>query len=82
MSYENKRKALFDSLLDAEKCVSGTSLEQSNATKKDEIFNRNQSKITSKKFRGRESIFKRPELPITKCLKPRRAPDYQVRRNQ
>lgn len=29
-------------------------------------------------LRGKESIFKKPELPIARCLKPRRLPDYQV----
>ncbi|XP_023293903.2 uncharacterized protein LOC111677082 [Lucilia cuprina] len=29
-------------------------------------------------LRGKESIFKKPELPIARCLKPRKLPDYQV----
>ncbi|KAH8315921.1 hypothetical protein KR074_001640 [Drosophila pseudoananassae] len=31
-----------------------------------------------RKMRGKESIFKKPELPIGRCLKPRRTPDYQI----
>lgn len=31
----------------------------------------------TKQFRGKESLFKRPELPISKCLPMRRAPDFQ-----
>lgn len=35
--------------------------------------------IETNKFRGKkESIFKTPALPISKCLKPRSAPGYQV----
>jgi len=32
-----------------------------------------------RRMRGKESIFKKPELPIGRCLKPRKTPDYQVR---
>lgn len=31
-----------------------------------------------KNLRGKESMFKKPELPIARCLKPRSLPDYQV----
>ncbi|XP_016997886.2 uncharacterized protein [Drosophila takahashii] len=31
-----------------------------------------------RRMRGKESIFKKPELPIGRCLKPRKTPDYQV----
>ncbi|KAL7733442.1 hypothetical protein ACLKA6_004923 [Drosophila palustris] len=31
-----------------------------------------------RRLRGKESIFKKPELPIARCLKPRKTPDYQV----
>ncbi|EDV96084.1 uncharacterized protein LOC6557362 [Drosophila grimshawi] len=31
-----------------------------------------------RRLRGKESIFKKPELPIGRCLKPRKTPDYQV----
>ncbi|KAH8408299.1 hypothetical protein KR215_002002 [Drosophila sulfurigaster] len=27
---------------------------------------------------GKESIFKKPEMPLARCLKPRKTPDYQV----
>lgn len=33
-----------------------------------------------RRMRGKESIFKKPELPIGRCLKPRKTPDYQVTR--
>lgn len=31
-----------------------------------------------RRLRGKESIFKKPELPIGRCLKPRKTPDYQM----
>uniref|UniRef100_A0A1I8MTH8 U5 small nuclear ribonucleoprotein TSSC4 n=1 Tax=Musca domestica TaxID=7370 RepID=A0A1I8MTH8_MUSDO len=31
-----------------------------------------------KSLRGKESIFKKPELPISRCLKPRTLPDFKV----
>lgn len=31
-----------------------------------------------KHLRGKESLFKKPELPIARCLKPKRLPDFQV----
>ncbi|XP_001353709.2 uncharacterized protein [Drosophila pseudoobscura] len=31
-----------------------------------------------KRMRGKESIFKKPEMPIGRCLKPRKTPDYQM----
>lgn len=31
-----------------------------------------------RRMRGKESIFKKPELPIGRCLKPRKTPDYQI----
>lgn len=76
-SFENKKKLLFDCLTSAEQCIKGTSLEQTK-------FNRNESrgsdspKRITKRFHGRESIFKKPALPISKCLRPRHIPDYQV----
>ncbi|XP_037933648.1 uncharacterized protein LOC119668269 [Teleopsis dalmanni] len=33
---------------------------------------------TLKNLQGKESIFKRPEKPIGRCLKPRKTPDYQI----
>lgn len=77
-NYIDKQKLLFDSLLNAEKSVSGTSLEQTHTRDVEKGDNR-PSKVTSRRFRGKESIFKRPAAPINKCLKPRRVPDYQVK---
>lgn len=78
-NYEDKKKMLFDCLSSAEKCIQGTSLDQRQFTR-DEPKQRDDSKalIKSRRFHGKESIFKRPEAPISKCLRPRRVPDYQV----
>ncbi|XP_055912104.1 uncharacterized protein LOC129946094 [Eupeodes corollae] len=84
--FEMKRNALFASLDIAGKDLKGTILDQTgpeshtvNLLKRsapsEEIIS---SDRTLTKLRGKESIFKKPELPIAKCLKPRVAPDYQV----
>lgn len=77
MAYEEKKKMLFDCLLTAEKNIIGTSLEQKELHI-DRLPQKTESKVVGRRFQGRESIFKRPAAPISKCLKPRRAPDYQV----
>lgn len=78
-TYENKRKMLFESLNAAEKCIKGTILEQKNERppNKYAVLGDEQA-LVGKKFQGKESIFKKPAMPISKCLKPRRTPDYQV----
>lgn len=77
LSFDDKKKLLFESLTTAEQCIKGTRLEQ-----KEEKFSdrtrQNQSMKVSRRFQGKESIFKRPEAPISKCLRPRRVPDHQV----
>lgn len=79
MAYEEKKKLLFDCLLTAEKSIAGTSLEQKESSTHHRPIRSDESKAVSRRFHGKESIFKRPAAPIAKCLKPRRAPDYQVR---
>lgn len=76
-SYENKKKLLFDCLNNAEQCIKGTSLEQAKSNRNESVNNDGQKRI-AKRFHGRESIFKRPAAPISKCLRPRHVPDYQV----
>lgn len=77
LSFNDKKKMLFDSLTTAEQCIKGTRLEQIEETYSDRT-RQNQSKEVSRRFQGKESIFKRPEAPIGKCLRPRRMPDHQV----
>ncbi|XP_055843543.1 uncharacterized protein LOC129910265 [Episyrphus balteatus] len=83
--FETKRNALFASLDIAGKDLKGTILDQTgpeshtvNLLKRCAPAEEISSDRTLTKLRGKESIFKKPELPIAKCLKPRVAPDYQV----
>lgn len=77
LSFDDKKKMLFDSLTRAEQTVKGTRLEQIEDSYSDRT-RQNQSRDVSRRFQGKESIFKRPEAPIGKCLRPRRVPDHQV----
>lgn len=77
LNFEDKKKLLFDCLTSAEQSIKGTNLEQKDEFCADAL-ERNQSKEVSRRFQGKESIFKRPQAPIGKCLRPRRTPDYQV----
>lgn len=80
-NFEDKKKLLFDCLTSAESCIQGTSLEQKSFSR-DEVKPRNNPPAIGRRFQGKESIFKRPEAPIGKCLRPRRVPDYQVSKIQ
>lgn len=80
LNFEDKKKMLFDCLTTAEQCIKGTSLEQKDQSHEEQT-QRKQSKEVSRRFQGKESIFKRPQDPIRKCLRPRRVPDFQVRVN-
>lgn len=76
-NFEDKKKMLFECLNSAEKCIEGTSLEQKRFDRDDKTSRKCPPAI-GRRFHGKESIFKRPEAPIGKCLRPRRVPDYQV----
>lgn len=84
MSFEDKRKQLFDCLSSAEESIKGTSLDQTNNTtpliQKNHQSNRLNKKPppSTRQFHGKDSIFKKPAAPIEHCLKPRRTPDYKV----
>lgn len=81
VDFETKKKMLFESLESAEKSLEGTSLAQSN---RDYSFvqNRHQRKRNRdeyvEKYKHKDSMFKRPDLPINKCLKSRQRPDFEV----
>lgn len=79
-SFEARQKRLFDSLSSASECVVGTRLEQGDYQnqRNEGRSENNRLKSTTKRFRGKQSIFKRPEAPITQCLRPRHVPDYKV----
>ncbi|TMW49293.1 hypothetical protein DOY81_005629 [Sarcophaga bullata] len=92
--FATKRNALFACLDDASHELKGTVLDQTNALAAFKRSNQSalemnyrqghgrSKQANEEKFihhlRGKESIFKKPELPITKCLKPRKIPDFQL----
>lgn len=88
--FEAKRNALFACLDNASKELSGTALDQSQSANPTLglVYRRGISKKcrslmspdkSLSRMRGKESIFKKPEMPLSKCLKPRRVPDYKVK---
>lgn len=82
--FNNKRQLLFESLTAAEACVKGTILEQndsSSQTARDQLNRNNISNKIVRKYSGRESIFKRPDAPISQRLRKQfnqSNPDYEV----
>ncbi|XP_039448061.1 uncharacterized protein LOC120427270 [Culex pipiens pallens] len=90
MSFEDKKKALFASLDSAEKSIPSDSVlhQDQNADDYSRVRRRPGSNSSSRrqeaasrepirKFRGKESIFKRPAAPIGKCLPMTRVPDFK-----
>lgn len=91
--FEAKRKALFACLDDASKDIKGTRLEQKGLdaytvsaiqgpTSSEDKTNCIPAEKRLVNFLRKDSIFKKPELPIVKCLRPRKTPDFQVWKNQ
>lgn len=83
--YETKKKALFECLDSAEKQVlQGTGLLQPvqdyNSQPYRQQRKRNREEYVDK-YKHKESLFKRPDLPIQKCLPGRRQPDHVVSSN-
>ncbi|CAO1439913.1 unnamed protein product [Diamesa tonsa] len=85
-TYENKKKALFECLNAAERITQGTSLEQREVDYNSiriplepNVNKRRKTEVPGaiEKYKNRDSLFKRPDLPITKCLKSRRTPEYE-----
>ncbi|EAT41642.1 AAEL006755-PA [Aedes aegypti] len=90
MSFEDKKKALFASLESAERSIPVDSVlhqddnvdyDQRRRTDRDSGSRRNRRSSSERgpirKFRGKESIFKRPAAPISKCLPMSRVPDFK-----
>lgn len=79
-SFEDRKHKLFASLEIAESQIAdGSILEQKPYEKEDALHSVKKNKLnTIIKHNGKESIFKRPNLPITRCLPSKRVPDYQV----
>lgn len=86
--FKNRKNLLFASLETAEKSINKDSIlnqEQVDFNKDNILFVkprvvplRNEIKQNALRFRGKESIFKREEQPIEKCLKPRNVPSFKV----
>lgn len=77
-----RKNDIFNSLESAEKSmITSTSILDQSKPRDDNktlcIVSERTTQI--KHFRGKkESIFKTPALPISKCLKPRQVPSFQV----
>ena len=80
MEYENKKKALFDILDAEEKKLEGSCLAQRNEenSRKRQFNSKRDRDESIERYKKKESIFKRPALPINKCLSVRQRPDYEV----
>lgn len=76
--FEDRRKNLFDQLDVIEKNHKNTLKCEDTMDYEDtpEIIETSKRSST-KSFRGKESIFKRPEAPISKCLPVGRIPDFR-----
>lgn len=85
--FATKKKMLFESLETAEKSLQGSTLEQKEGNYNYNLYrnlDRNQQRKRGReeyveKYKNRGSLFKRPNLPINKCLKSRQKPAYEVR---
>lgn len=82
-SFQERQKSLFNHLKEAEdqhKISKGNVTQESMETSADcgvvdrQTYRHIKSKMKS--FRGKESIFKRPEAPISRCLRPKTLPGY------
>lgn len=80
--YETKKKMLFESLESAERKLQGSSLEQSkpdyNTYRRQDRKRTRVEEYVIDKYKHKDSLFKRPDLPINKCLRSRQQPEYEV----
>lgn len=81
VDYETKKKMLFECLDSAEKNLEGSSLQQ--PTRDYNFIHNSQQRKRSRdeyteKYKRKDSLFKRPDLPITKCLRSRQRPDHEA----
>lgn len=85
---DDASKELKGTALDQSKSKPYTVVALEKATNRNPVMNYRQGRSIEagnevedgklRRMRGKESIFKKPELPIGRCLKPRKTPDYQV----
>lgn len=78
-TFTNRQKNLFEELDKAREQVRDKIIcdEESMEIDTSSKITLKRKRSETKHFRGKESIFKRPELPLNKCLPPRMAPDFQ-----
>lgn len=81
-SFSDRQRNLFDQLLKAEDVnkdkitTAETPMEETDVGNNNCRNNKRKRPEKTKCFRGKESIFKRPEEPLSKCLPVRRLPDF------
>ncbi|KAI8426139.1 hypothetical protein MSG28_005089 [Choristoneura fumiferana] len=78
-SFSDRQKSLFNHLKDAEDQYSFSKYNKVETPHDNGVMDRKhyrKLKHEMKQFRGKESIFKRPESTIRDCLRTRSAPDY------
>lgn len=76
-----KKRMLFESLESAEKSLQGSSLEQQSHDYNIQPYRQQRKRNRDnyiEKYKHKDSLFKRPDLPINKCLQSRQKPDYEV----
>lgn len=81
VDFEKKKKMLFESLESAEKSLQGSSLEQPIHDYRSQPYRQQRKRNRDEyveKYKHKDSLFKRPELPIGKCLRSRQRPEYEV----
>lgn len=81
VDFETKKKMLFECLESAEKNLQGTTLEQTNRNNNLSQNNKQRKRTRDdyvEKYKHKDSMFKRPDMPINKCLRYRQRPDYEV----
>uniref|UniRef100_A0A182JZI8 U5 small nuclear ribonucleoprotein TSSC4 n=1 Tax=Anopheles christyi TaxID=43041 RepID=A0A182JZI8_9DIPT len=81
MSYQEKKNLLFSSLESAEQSIAADSILHQNVNETDyslvRISKSRTKPIQVDRYQGRESIFKRPNAPIGRCLKRSNLPGYK-----
>lgn len=78
-SFQERQKSLFNTLKEAEDTHSFSKTNRANTPNDNAVIDRQvyrRLKHEMKPFRGRESIFKRPEANIRQCLRSKTVPDY------
>ncbi|CAH0398821.1 unnamed protein product [Chilo suppressalis] len=78
-SFHERQKSLFNQLKDAEEQYSFSKSNKVSAEQDFGAIDRHtyrKVKHEMKQFRGRESIFKRPEANLRECLRAKSVPDY------